>query len=536
MSSNVLSLGVEQLENKKLLSTTSNDPNIINQWGLSNISTMQAWDYTTGSKDVVVAIIDSGIDLTHKDLINNIWRNPGEIDGDGIDNEGNGYVDDVNGWNFANNNNDVQDRYGHGTHIAGIIGAEGNNYLGVAGINWKVSIMPLKFMDDNGVGWTGGAANAMNYISMMKKNYNINIVVANASWGGGTAFSNTLYNAVTRLNEAGVVLTVAAGNNGSNNDTTLRYPSCFDSDNIISVAALSKYDSNNLVGFSNYGSTTVDIAAPGSTIYSTMPYNHYGYMSGTSMAAPQVAGVVALLNAVKPGITISEVKNAIFLSADKIPELFGKVATGGSLNAAAAVCDVLNIPYDSNKLPMGAITGQTLTTVFGWARDPNNLGSSVNVKLLIDGIEKDIGTTLVDGAFSFNLGGLLIGGHAVEIKAQDIKSGSWNTIGTTTVNIRAPIGEVGYLSLRRISGWAFSERSGASPVSVKVSINNKIVAGQIARLYRSALTSVVGSPYHGFNISLSRSWFRKGANEVVIQVSDPVTGQLSVIWKGTIRK
>ena len=175
-------LGLEKLESKTLLSVTPNDPLLSSQWGLNSISAYRAWDTSTGSKQVVVAIIDSGIDLTNKDLINNIWTNPGEIAGDGIDNEGDGYVDDVHGWNFADNNNNVQDGYGHGTHVAGIIGAEGNNGLGVAGVNWNVSLMPLKFYNDQGVGDTGGAVRAMEYLLMMKNTYHVNVVVANASW------------------------------------------------------------------------------------------------------------------------------------------------------------------------------------------------------------------------------------------------------------------------------------------------------------------------------------------------------------------
>lgn len=535
MSKKAVSLGCESLESKRLLSVTSNDPRINDQWGLQNISVHQAWQYNTGSKDVVVAIIDSGIDLNHQDLKDNIWTNPGEIAGDGIDNEGNGYIDDVNGWNFANNNNDVQDRYGHGTHVAGIIGAVGGNALGVSGVNWKISLMPLKFMDDRGIGYTGGAVQAMNYISMMRNTYHINIVAANASWGGGTGFSNMLYGAISQLNDTGVVLTVAAGNNGSDNDVTLRYPSCYDSPNIISVGALSSY-SNGLSAFSNYGSTTVDIAAPGSVILSTIPYNNYGYMSGTSMAAPFVAGAVGLLNSIKPNISIAEVKNVIFGSVDKIPELFGKVATGGKLNVGAAVANVLGIPYDSNILPVGKITFQNLRTIGGWAKDPNSSSTPISVRLIIDGAESAGVVTGADGAFVFNLGGLTIGGHDIKVQARDSQTGSWTTVASTTVNIPAPVVRVGYLKLGRIAGWAFSERSGASAVLVRVVINGRIVAGQWANLYRPALIPVVGSVRHGFNIPLNRSWFHKGTNNIQIQVYDPISKQVSIAWEGILKK
>lgn len=525
--------GPESLENKKLLSVTVNDPRSIDQWSLQSISAYQAWQYGTGSRDVVVAVIDSGIDLTHPDLVNNLWTNPGEIAGDGIDNENNGYVDDIHGWNFYANNNDVQDRYGHGTHVAGIIGAEGNNSLGVAGINWNVSLMTLKFTDDNGMGYGGAAANAMSYIGMMKNTYGVNVVVANASWGGLTGFSNILYGAINQLNNDGVVLTVAAGNNGDNNDITLRYPSCYDSPNIISVGALSSY-TNGLVSFSNYGASSVDLAAPGSIVLSTIPYGNYGYKSGTSMAAPQVAGAVALLNAVKPGISVSEVKNAIFGSVDKIPELFGKVATGGKLNVGASVAHALGIPYNSNLLPTGAITSQNLKSIWGWAKDPNNPNSVISIKLIIDGTAVGSVLTGVNGSFVFNLGGLKVGEHVINVEARDSQTGSWSIVGSTTVTIPPPVVRVGYLRLGRIAGWAFSERSGASPVLVRVVINGRVVTGQWANLYRPALVPVLGSARHGFNIILNRSWFHRGSNNISIQVYDPISKQISTGWKGLL--
>jgi hypothetical protein len=527
--------GPESIENKTLLSVVPNDPRINDQWGLQSISAYQAWQYGTGSKNVVVAVIDSGIDLTNQDLVNNLWTNPGEIQGDGIDNEGNGYIDDVNGWNFANNTNDVQDRYGHGTHVAGIIGAEGGNSLGVAGINWGVSLMALKFMDDKGVGDTGGAIRAMDYISMMKNTYGVNVVVANASWGGGTGFSNMLYGAIGRLNDAGVVVTVAAGNNGSDNDITLRYPSCFDNDNIISVGALG-YDGIKLASFSNYGATNVDIAAPGSMILSTIPYNNYGYMAGTSMAAPQVAGAVALLNSVKPGLSISKVKAAIFGSVDKLPELFGKVSTGGKLNMGAAVANVLGVAYDGNILPTGAIISQNLRSISGWAKDLNSPNSSICVRLIIDGADKGLMWTGVGGSFVFNLGGLTIGEHVISVEARDSNTGLWGNVASTNVNVAPPVVSVGYLRLNRISGWAFSERSGVSPVFVRVVINGRVVAGQWANQYRPALIPVVGSPRHGFNISLNRNWFHKGANDIKIVVYDPISRQVSIAWERVINK
>lgn len=527
--------GPESLENKTLLSVVPNDSRVNEQWSLKSMSAYQAWTYNTGSKDVVVAIIDSGIDLTNKDLKNNIWTNPGEIAGDGIDNENNGYVDDVHGWNFNNNTNNVQDGYGHGTHIAGIIGAEGNNGVGVAGINWHVSLMALKFFDDKGVGWTSGALSAMDYILMMRNTYHINIVVANVSWGGGIGFSNTLYNKISQLNDSGILLTAAAGNNGSDNDITARYPSCFDIDNVISVGALG-YTGTYLASYSNYGATSVDLAAPGGAILSTIPWNNYGYMSGTSMAAPQVAGAVALLNAVKPGISINEVKNAIFSSVDKIPELFGKVATNGKLNVAAAVCGVLGIQYDSNNYPTGAITNQTLRRISGWVTDPDSPNAVLSVRLNINGTDVKEIFSGTGGSFIFNLDMLRVGSHVISVSAKDIQNGSWTVVAKTTVTIPPPVVRVGYLTLDRIAGWAFSQRSGAAPVVVRILINDKLVAGQWANQYRPALRYTLGSMYHGYNIPLSRLWFHKGSNNIKIQVYDPISKQVSVVWSGNINK
>lgn len=535
MSKKAVRLCVESLENKTLLSVAPNDPLLYNQWGLNSIGSYGAWATTVGSKNVVVAIIDSGIDLNHPDLKNNLWTNAGEIPGDGIDNESNGYVDDVYGWNFYSNNNDVQDRYGHGTHVAGIVGAEGNNGLGVVGVNWNVSLMTLKFTDDSGIGHTGAAAQAMDYISMMKNVYGVNVVVANASWGGGTGFSNMLYGAIGRLNDSGVVLSVAAGNSSIDTDISLRYPSCFDVNNVISVGALSS-NGISLAAFSNYGANNVDLAAPGGAIFSTLQYDRYGYKSGTSMAAPFVTGAVALLNSAKPGLSISEVKAAIFGSVDKLPELFGKVATGGKLNVGAAVANLLGIPYDNNILPVGAITNQNLRSISGWTKDLNAPNSSICVRLIIDGADSGSIWTGVGGSFAFNLGGLTIGGHDIKVEARDSQTGSWTSIASSTVTIPPPVVRVGYLRLDRVAGWAFSERSGSSPVLVRVVINGRVVTGQWANLYRPALIPVVGSARHGFNIALNRFWFHKGANDMKIVVYDPISKQVSIAWERVVNR
>lgn len=526
-------LGVEQLENRKLLSVTPNDPNFSSQWSLNSMSLSQAWLYSTGSKDVVVAIIDSGIDLTHQDLKNNIWKNIGEIAGNGIDDEGNGYIDDVNGWNFYNNTNNVQDNYGHGTHVAGIIGAEGNNGVGIVGVNWHVSIMPLKFMNDSGAGWASGALAAIDYVLMMKKNFGVNVVVVNNSWSAGYGYSAVMDGRIKALGDANIVFVAAAGNTATDNDLSPSYPGSYNQNNVINVGSFSN-ETLSLTRSSNYGRISVDLAAPGYIIFSTLPRNMYGYLSGTSMAAPQVAGAVALLNSLKKGITVSEVRSAILASVDKVAGLVGKVATDGKLNVASAVFKVLGAEY--NSMPIGGISNTSMTVVSGWATDNSKLRGGLSIRLFVDGIGKDIKLTDSNNNFVFNLGGLTVGSHVIKIRAQDVETGLWVVVGKSTVNIPVPIGNVGLLSLTTIRGWAFSARSGSSPVIVRIVINGKVVATQWANQYRAALLSVVGSSYHGFSVSLSGGWFQPGSNVVSIQVLDPISNQISSIWNGSINK
>ena len=328
---------------------TPNDSSMNQLYGLHNygqyggtvdadIDAIEAWDITTGSQDVVVGVIDSGIDITHPDLAANIWQNPGEIAGNGIDDDGNGFIDDVHGWDFHDDDNTPNDGNGHGTHVAGTIGAVGNNGNGIVGVNWQVSLLPLRFLGDDGYGWTSDAVAAVNYATMLKRDFGINVVATNNSWGGG-GYSTTLYQAIQEANQHGIMFVAAAGNNSSNNDVSGSYPANYDLPNVLSVAALNRND--NLAGFSNYGVTTVDVGAPGVSIYSTLPGNSYGSYSGTSMAAPHVAGVVALMHAASPGLSVIDVGHAIRSTVDPVASLSGKTVTGGRINAAAAISSVL---------------------------------------------------------------------------------------------------------------------------------------------------------------------------------------------------
>ena len=314
------------------------DPRFVNGdlWGMHNtgqsggtfdadIDAPEAWDIQTGSRFVIVGVIDSGTDWGHEDLSTNIWSNPGEIPGDGIDNDGNGFVDDIRGWDFANSDNDPMDDAGHGTHVAGTIGAKGNNGIGVVGVNWNVTIMPLKFLDSSGSGTSAGAINAILYAGANGAHLTSN------SWGG-RGFSQALKDAIELYP---ILFVAAAGNSSLDNDTSPHYPSSYDSVNVLSVASTDRNDL--LSGFSNYGLTSVDLGAPGSSILSSVLADSYSSFSGTSMAAPHVAGVAALLLAQDPALGFQELKAKIALSTDPIPALDQKTLTGGRLNAHKAL-------------------------------------------------------------------------------------------------------------------------------------------------------------------------------------------------------
>ena len=284
---------------------------------------------TTGSNTVYVGVIDTGIQIRHTDLRDNVWTNPFERI-NRIDDDGNGYVDDINGWDFDRNSRNVYagTEDSHGTHVAGSIGARGGNGIGVAGVSWNVQLISAKFLGRSG-GTLANAIRAIDYMTDLKVRHGLNIVATNNSWGGG-GFSRALQDAIERANQANILFIAAAGNSGANNDTTPFYPTNYDNENIISVTSIN--DDGTLSSFSNFGSRTVHLAAPGSNIWSTVPgiFNRHSYTSysGTSMAAPHVAGAVALYASTHPNATASQIKNAILSSVIPTPSL---PITGGRL-------------------------------------------------------------------------------------------------------------------------------------------------------------------------------------------------------------
>jgi subtilisin family serine protease len=319
-----------------------NDPLFAEQWSLLNtgqrggtsgadICATRAWTKTTGSNKVVVAVIDTGVDYRHTDLAGNIWTRPANL-APYTDKEL-GTFDDLHGFDASDMDGDPMDDNGHGTHCAGIIGAEGDNKEGVSGVNWHVQIMPLKFLDAGGRGTLRDAIECINYV-IARKHDGVNVRIISASWGSMMG-SRSLEDAIRRAGEEGILFVAAAGNSSTNNDRLPHYPSNYDQPNVISVAALDRND--RLARFSNYGARSVNIAAPGAEIMSTWPGNEYEEHSGTSMATPEVAGVAALILAANPNMTLKELRERLLGSVDKLPALEGKVSTGGRLNAARAV-------------------------------------------------------------------------------------------------------------------------------------------------------------------------------------------------------
>ena len=362
---------------------TPNDPLFSQLYGLNttHIDAQDAWNLTTGSSSIVVGVIDEGIDVNHPDLAANIWTNPGEVPGNGIDDDGNGLVDDVNGWDFAHNDNHVFDLTGgsyppasnyqgdvddHATHVAGTIGAVGNNGIGVVGVNWHVQLMSLKFIKAvvtmvNGqpvVVYSGNDADALrayNYAKQMRDLWlssggtkGANIRVLNASYGGG-GYSQSAFDALNALGQSGILFVGAAGNESSNNDLHHHYPSDYALPNVMSIAATNSGE--QLAGFSNYGSQSVLMGAPGSVILSTTPLNTYSSFSGTSMATPHVAGAAALLCAANSNLAPAQLRSLLAFNGDVVPGLQSTTLSRRRLN----VFQSLQALNESDTTPPGQV-------------------------------------------------------------------------------------------------------------------------------------------------------------------------------------
>ncbi|OYZ22877.1 MAG: serine protease/subtilase [Bdellovibrio sp. 28-41-41] len=341
--------GIREIEKSEVISKQDkvenepsalfNDPAIKQAWGLKKSDAARAWKVTHGSKNVVVAVIDTGIDINHEDIKSNLWKNPGETGLDkngkdkasnGIDDDKNGYVDDVYGWNFVGSTNDLTDNHGHGTHIAGIIGAEAGNQKGISGISPEVSLMIIKYYDPK-VTNTDNLKNTINSINYAIK---MGAQIINYS-GGGTDYSQEEFEAVKKAEKNGILFVAAAGNERSNSDQFHYYPADYKLTNIISVTAMDP--SKDVLSTSNFGTETVDIAAPGQNIISTLPGNSYGFMTGTSQATAFVTGAAVLVKANKPDFKFDDIKKYILSTGDASPTLALKTRTSRSLNLFKAL-------------------------------------------------------------------------------------------------------------------------------------------------------------------------------------------------------
>jgi len=340
-----------------------NDPSYSTLWGMNqandvDINAPEAWDIMNddSASEIVVGIVDTGIDYNHPDLAANIWTNPLEANGaPGVDDDGNGVIDDIHGYNGITNSGNPLDDNNHGSHCAGTIGGVGNNGVGVTGVAWKVKMMALKFLSSSGSGATSDAIKVINYAVSMR-NRGGKLKVLSNSWGGG-GYSAPLEDAIRAANDAGILFVAAAGNNNSNNDTSANYPSNYEVPNVLAVAAVDQNGAR--ASFSNYGATTVDVAAPGVGIYSTTRNNSYASFNGTSMATPHVSGVAALVFARVPQLSPSDVRTQIMQTVKPLAGLNGLVAAPGIVNARAAIADPSNFPPDLSPIPNVTINPTT---------------------------------------------------------------------------------------------------------------------------------------------------------------------------------
>ena len=420
-----------------------NDPMAGNLWGLNNtgqtggtpdadIDAPEAWDITTGDSNLVVAIIDSGLDMDHEDIAANLWTNPGEIPGNGIDDDGNGYVDDVHGWDFTGNDNNPDDDVpacgGHGTHTAGTVGAVGDNGTGVTGVNWNVKLMPLKAAR----GVLGIFCSLPDSATIAAIEYAAanGAMVSNNSYGGGS-YSQAQMDTIRASRR---LFVAAAGNENNNNDANPSYPASYPLNNIISVLATDHNDAR--ASFSNYGATSVDLGAPGVNILSTLPGDQYDAYDGTSMASPLVAGVAGLLLADDPSLTPNELRWKLLNSTDNVGL---PVATGGRVNVHAA----LTLPEPAvtiDVVPLSSTSVSPLDTISYRVSLDNTTGSSQNVDASVVAVKPD-GSELTLESRNLSLGG----GASVSANLSVVVPGG------------APAGEYYLVGRTSVSGVSYDE-------------------------------------------------------------------------------
>lgn len=424
-------------------------------WGIQDIGGPAAWDVTTGSEDVIVAVIDTGIDYEHPDLAANVWTNSNEVAGNGIDDDGNGYIDDIHGANMINDGGNPMDDHSHGTHVSGTIGAVGNNDAGVTGINWQVKIMGLKFLDAEGSGSTEDAIQAIQYIIDMRSRGE-DIRFSNNSWGGGDPDA-ALNSAISDLTDSGTLFLAAAGNEANNNDSNPTSPAGHP--DAITVAAI---DQNHLLAdFSNYGLTSVNIGAPGVDIASTYPtaltdegYTPYAYMSGTSMATPHITGALALALAANPALGNQQLKSLLYSTGTSLAALMFNTTTGRTLNLSELVTTASgSTPEDDSANAPATVSSFRLSSVSGSSVTNRSIARGKKFVLETSGT----GTGTVSANF-------YLGSTKCSAVSYDLTNGAARIIGT----VPKKLGKASYLKIKRSSTKASSKLTGkAGTLSAK---------------------------------------------------------------------
>jgi subtilisin family serine protease len=522
------------------------DPSYPELWGLENtgqavnglsgtpdadIDAPEAWSVSTGSAGVTVGVIDTGVDYTHPDLAANIWVNPGESCAgcrtDGIDNDGNGYVDDWHGWDFKNDDNNPFDDHGHGTHVAGTIGALGDNGTGVVGVNWTVRIMPLKFLGADGSGDAADAIRALNYATAMGAK------VTNNSWGGD-GYSQALADAIAQADAHGSLFIAAAGNSFTNTDTSPNYPSGYDLPNVVAVAATDQRDAR--AWFSNYGRRTVDLGAPGANILSTQPGASYQYLDGTSMAAPHVAGAAALAWSAFPSASALGVKALLLRTVDPNASLAGRTTTGGRLNVGNALA-CTGAPQTWVESPASGFAvdvGDQLpvSILAASCGDPG----AVTVSATIDGLPLTVvrrGDGLYTGAFSpSQAGGVTLEVTTTSAEGTDVQTVSGSATQTYPIVPGGDPVTVTTTALDENARLTFDGTAGAR-VSLKltnVTIGSSAYSSAKVSILKPGGTSLVAPTYFGTSGGFvdTKTLPVSGRYAIVIDPQSTATGSVTL--------